>query len=139
MQESEDCSLVFRALGGAQSRCLSSRSTSSGGRPTGTSINLVPGSTATKTKIVSNAALTLFGFQLPILTKEIGNRRGVGPIVVVVVVSGRSGRVAGCVGLGLNEVRIVIGPRTISVVMVSIRRPGPTLGTPSTTISITGR
>ena len=99
----------------------------------------MPGSTATKTKIVSNAALMLFGFQLPVLTKEIGNRRGVGPIVVVVVVSGRSGRVAGCVGLGPNKVRIVIGPRTISVVMVSIQRLGPTLRTPSTTISVTGR
>ena len=137
MQESEDCSLVFRALGGARSRCLSSRSTSSGGRPTGTSINLVPGSTAMKTKIVSNAALTLFGFQLPVLTKEIGNRRGVGPIVVVVL--GRSRRVAGCIGLGLNEVRIVVGPRMISIVMVSIQRLSPMLGTPSTMISVAGR
>ena len=99
----------------------------------------MPGSTATKTKIVSNAALTLFGFQLSILTKEIGTRRDVGPIVVVVVVLGRSGRVAGCVGMGPNKVRIVIGPRMISVVMVSIRKLGPMLGTPSTTISIMGR
>ena len=98
----------------------------------------MPGSTATKTKIVSNVALTLLGFQLSVLTKEIGNRRCVGPIVVVVV-SGRSGRVAGCVGLGLNKVRIGVGPRMISVVMVSIQRLGPMLGTLSTTISVIGR